>query len=102
MNPWRRAYSHRRKAKWIKDDDYCDEVQVDPMYEKGRRILDVMDLTILDYLIGNQDRHHYEALRFIDDFYCVHFLNLMKYIVKNKYNIDFLVMEIMQHHHRFT
>lgn len=64
-NPWKRAYSHRKKAKWLQDDEYCDEVQLQPMYEKGRRLLDVMDVTILDYLILNQDRHHYEAFRYM-------------------------------------
>lgn len=62
-NPWRRAYSHRRKAAWLNDDDYCDEVRSDPIYEKGRRLLDVVDVSILDYFIGNQDRHHYELFR---------------------------------------
>ena len=31
--------------------------QVKP-YNKGRRLLDVMDMTIYDFLMGNLDRHH--------------------------------------------
>ena len=32
-------------------------MQVKP-YNKGRRLLDVMDMTIYDFLMGNLDRHH--------------------------------------------
>ena len=34
-------------------------MQVKP-YNKGRRLLDVMDMAIYDFLMGNLDRHHYE------------------------------------------
>lgn len=31
-------------------------------YKKGPRLLDIMDTTVLDYLMGNADRHHYETV----------------------------------------
>lgn len=63
QNPWRRAYHVRKKAAWLKDDEWCDAVQLEETYYPGtRRILDVIDMHILDFLITNQDRHHYEAL----------------------------------------
>nr|XP_029132181.1 extracellular serine/threonine protein kinase FAM20C-like [Labrus bergylta] len=46
-NPWRRSYHKRKKAEWEVDQDYCDEVKQTPPYDRGTRLLDVMDMTIL-------------------------------------------------------
>lgn len=32
----------------------------DHPYDKGRRLLDLMDMAVFDFLMGNMDRHHYE------------------------------------------
>jgi hypothetical protein len=34
-----------------------------PPYDSGRRLLDVMDMAVFDFLTGNMDRHHYETFR---------------------------------------
>lgn len=34
------------------DPDYCEEVKQTPPYDSSRRILDVMDMTIFDFLMG--------------------------------------------------
>lgn len=34
------------------DPDYCEEVKQTPPYDSGRRILDIMDMTIFDFLMG--------------------------------------------------
>lgn len=60
-NPWRRSYHKRKKAEWEVDPDYCEEVKQTPPYDSSHRILDVMDMTIFDFLMGNMDRHHYET-----------------------------------------
>uniref|UniRef100_T1KRA7 FAM20 C-terminal domain-containing protein n=1 Tax=Tetranychus urticae TaxID=32264 RepID=T1KRA7_TETUR len=63
-HPWRRSYHKRRKAIWETDDSYCDNiVRKTGPYNKGRRLPDLMDMSILDFLIGNMDRHHYETFR---------------------------------------
>ncbi|TKC34425.1 hypothetical protein EI555_007766 [Monodon monoceros] len=60
-NPWRRSYHKRKKAEWEVDPDYCEEVKQTPPYDSSHRILDIMDMTIFDFLMGNMDRHHYET-----------------------------------------
>ncbi|XP_037787764.1 extracellular serine/threonine protein CG31145-like [Penaeus monodon] len=62
-HPWRRSYHKRRKAQWELDDDYCQLVKEVHPYNEGRRLLDIMDMSILDFLIGNMDRHHYETFK---------------------------------------
>ncbi|XP_030749815.1 extracellular serine/threonine protein CG31145 [Sitophilus oryzae] len=62
-HPWRRSYHKRRKAQWETDPNYCQMVREIPPYDKGRRLLDLMDMAVFDFLIGNMDRHHYETFR---------------------------------------
>jgi hypothetical protein len=63
-HPYRRSYHKRKKAVWETDSTYCDSVvKRSPPYDKGRRLLDLMDMAILDFLIGNMDRHHYETFK---------------------------------------
>lgn len=38
--------------RWEVDPDYCDEVKQTPPYDKGTRLLDVMDMTVFDFLMG--------------------------------------------------
>lgn len=38
--------------RWEVDPDYCDEVKQTPPYDHGSRLLDVMDMTIFDFLMG--------------------------------------------------
>lgn len=62
-HPWRRSYHKRRKAQWENDPDYCQVVQDVHPYNYGRRLLDLMDLSVFDFLMGNMDRHHYETFK---------------------------------------
>ncbi|XP_050391453.1 extracellular serine/threonine protein CG31145 [Patella vulgata] len=72
-NPWKRSYSKHRKAYWEVYDDLCDKVRERPPYNQGRRLLDLMDITIFDFIIGNMDRHHYETfIDFGNDTYPIH------------------------------
>lgn len=72
-HPWRRSYHKRRKAQWEHDADYCSVVREIEPYNSGRRLLDVMDMSVLDFLIGNMDRHHYETFKvFGNDTFPIH------------------------------
>ncbi|XP_067279203.1 extracellular serine/threonine protein kinase FAM20C [Pseudorasbora parva] len=75
-NPWRRSYHKRKKAEWEVDPDYCDEVKQTPPYDRGSRLLDIMDMTIFDFLMGNMDRHHYETFeKFGNETFIIHLDN---------------------------
>uniref|UniRef100_A0A665WSE9 Extracellular serine/threonine protein kinase FAM20C-like n=1 Tax=Echeneis naucrates TaxID=173247 RepID=A0A665WSE9_ECHNA len=75
-NPWRRSYHKRKKAEWEVDPDYCEEVKQTPPYDSGTRLLDIMDMTIFDFLMGNMDRHHYETFeKFGNETFIIHLDN---------------------------
>nr|CDJ86187.1 Protein of unknown function DUF1193 domain containing protein [Haemonchus contortus] len=78
-SPYRRTYSKKNQiAEWQADMNYCtDKVKVKRQYAHGRKLLDLVDLHILDYLIGNQDRHHYESFAVFENLpsYAIHLDN---------------------------
>ncbi|XP_012944924.2 glycosaminoglycan xylosylkinase [Aplysia californica] len=66
-HPWSRTYKEGVVARWMKEDDYCDKMRRIARFSKGPRLLDIIDTSIFDYLIGNADRHHYETFEGYDD-----------------------------------
>ncbi|XP_078022513.1 extracellular serine/threonine protein kinase FAM20C [Epinephelus lanceolatus] len=60
-SPWRRSYSRSKLAKWETEPDYCSTVTKTAPYNKGTRLVDFIDMAILDFLMSNMDRHHYET-----------------------------------------
>ncbi|KAM4717092.1 extracellular serine/threonine protein kinase FAM20C-like [Anableps anableps] len=60
-SPWRRSYSRTKLAQWEKDPAYCDTVKKTPPYNHGTRLVDLIDMVVLDFLMSNMDRHHYET-----------------------------------------
>ncbi|XP_035510910.1 extracellular serine/threonine protein kinase FAM20C-like [Morone saxatilis] len=60
-SPWRRSYSRTKLAQWEKDPAYCDTVKQTPPYIHGTRLVDLIDMAVLDFLMSNMDRHHYET-----------------------------------------
>uniref|UniRef100_A0A3B3CBD8 Family with sequence similarity 20 member C, like n=1 Tax=Oryzias melastigma TaxID=30732 RepID=A0A3B3CBD8_ORYME len=60
-SPWRRSYSRSKLAKWETEPDYCSTIKKTAPYNKGTRLVDFIDLVILDFLMSNMDRHHYET-----------------------------------------
>lgn len=72
-HPWKRSYHKRRKSRWETDDTYCDHVRSTPPYDEGRRLLDIIDMAVFDFLTGNMDRHHYETFTvFGNDTFLLH------------------------------
>ncbi|XP_067912667.1 extracellular serine/threonine protein kinase FAM20C-like [Heterodontus francisci] len=75
-NPWRRSYHKRKRAEWEVDPDYCEEVKQTAPYNSGTRLLDLIEMTIFDFLMGNMDRHHYETFeKFGNDSFIIHLDN---------------------------
>ncbi|KAG9340344.1 hypothetical protein JZ751_021457 [Albula glossodonta] len=75
-SPWRRSYSRSKLAQWEKDPNFCATVKKTPPYNKGTRLVDLIDMTILDFLMSNMDRHHYETFeKFGNDTYLLHLDN---------------------------
>ncbi|KAM9391738.1 extracellular serine/threonine protein kinase FAM20C-like [Pholidichthys leucotaenia] len=75
-SPWRRSYSRTKKTQWEKDPNYCDTVKQKPPYSQGTRLVDVIDMAILDFLMSNMDRHHYETFeKFGNDTFLLHLDN---------------------------
>ncbi|XP_013910396.1 PREDICTED: extracellular serine/threonine protein kinase FAM20C-like, partial [Thamnophis sirtalis] len=60
-NPWRRSYSKIKKAEWELNENYCAKIRKTPPYNNTARLLNLIDMTMLDFLMGNMDRHHYET-----------------------------------------
>ncbi len=57
-HPYRRSYSSTKKTPWETNENYCYErILIDEDYH-NRLLLDMMDLSAFDFLIGNLDRHH--------------------------------------------
>lgn len=50
-------HSHCYFLRWEVDPDYCDEVKQTPPYDHGTRLLDIMDMTIFDFLMGEFHAH---------------------------------------------
>lgn len=72
-HPWRRSYNKRKRAQWETEDDYCTMVRQMAPYDQGRRLLDLIDMAIFDFLAGNMDRHHYETfLAFGNETFTIH------------------------------
>ncbi|XP_054635121.1 extracellular serine/threonine protein kinase FAM20C-like [Dunckerocampus dactyliophorus] len=51
-SPWRRSYSRSKLAKWETEPDYCSTIKKTPPYNKGSRLVDFMDMVILDFLMS--------------------------------------------------
>uniref|UniRef100_A0A8C3T0K2 FAM20 C-terminal domain-containing protein n=1 Tax=Chelydra serpentina TaxID=8475 RepID=A0A8C3T0K2_CHESE len=75
-SPWRRSYHKSKKAEWELNQNYCAQVRKTPPYDSGSRLLDLIDMTVLDFLMGNMDRHHYETFeKFGNDTFLLHLDN---------------------------
>ncbi|XP_074827990.1 pseudokinase FAM20A isoform X2 [Natator depressus] len=75
-NPWIRSYSFAEKEEWEVNPLYCNTVREIYPYNSGNRLLNIIDMAIFDFLIGNMDRHHYEMFtKFGDEGFLIHLDN---------------------------
>ncbi|XP_075440873.1 pseudokinase FAM20A [Ascaphus truei] len=72
-SPWIRSYTFIGREEWETNPSYCDSVKLLHPYTNTKRLLNMMDLAIFDFLIGNMDRHHYEIFtKFGDEGFLLH------------------------------
>uniref|UniRef100_A0AAY4ACM9 FAM20 C-terminal domain-containing protein n=1 Tax=Denticeps clupeoides TaxID=299321 RepID=A0AAY4ACM9_9TELE len=75
-NPWTRSYTFTGRQEWEVNPSYCDTVKKMYPYNLGNRLLNIIDMAIFDFLMGNMDRHHYEIFtKFGDAGFLLHFDN---------------------------
>ncbi len=85
-HPYRRSYNKKKKAEWETNENYCHEKVFRDLTYHSKLLLDLMDMSIFDFIIGeinlklgpfrkidfsikpfvivqgNMDRHHYERI----------------------------------------
>ncbi|XP_053564130.1 pseudokinase FAM20A [Bombina bombina] len=75
-NPWIRSYTFTEKEEWEVNPSFCESLKQIHPYSNIKRLLNMMDLAIFDFLIGNMDRHHYEIFtKFGDEGFLLHMDN---------------------------
>ncbi|XP_020779938.1 pseudokinase FAM20A isoform X2 [Boleophthalmus pectinirostris] len=75
-NPWIRSYTFTGQEEWEVNPFYCDTIKQMQPYNTGNRLLNIIDMAIFDFLIGNMDRHHYEIFtKFGDEGFLLHLDN---------------------------
>ncbi|XP_034049243.1 pseudokinase FAM20A [Thalassophryne amazonica] len=75
-NPWIRSYTFTGKEEWEVNPFYCDNIKQLYPYNSGNRLLNIIDMSIFDFLMGNMDRHHYEIFtKFGDEGFLLHLDN---------------------------
>lgn len=58
--PYRRTYSPSKSAEWETNPNFCEQVREKFPLKENRHLLDFIDSAILDFIIGNADRHNYQ------------------------------------------
>uniref|UniRef100_T1HJI1 Fam20C domain-containing protein n=1 Tax=Rhodnius prolixus TaxID=13249 RepID=T1HJI1_RHOPR len=58
-HPWQRTYN-KNQAMWEMYTEYCDVIKKAKPYKDERKLLDLVETSVFDFLIDNGDRHHYE------------------------------------------
>ncbi|XP_040190580.1 pseudokinase FAM20A [Rana temporaria] len=75
-SPWIRSYTFTGKEEWEVNAAYCNSIKELPPYSNPQRLLNIIDMAVFDFLIGNMDRHHYEIFtQFGDEGFLLHLDN---------------------------
>ncbi|XP_030064354.1 pseudokinase FAM20A isoform X4 [Microcaecilia unicolor] len=76
LNPWIRSYTFTGKEAWEVNPFYCNTLKQHYPYNNSNRLLNIIDMAIFDFLIGNMDRHHYEMFtKFEENGFLIHLDN---------------------------
>lgn len=69
-NTHKNARAFHSKVKHTQETMFRSFFQVKDIhpYSEGRRLLDIMDMAVFDFLTGNMDRHHYETFKWVEKF----------------------------------
>ena len=67
IHPYRRTYTKKKKAEWEKNEKYCVYKLFQDLTYHSKLFLDLIDLSIFDFLTSNMDRHHYERMVTLND-----------------------------------
>ena len=52
-NPWAQLYTKRDKLPaWKTEANFCDDVRSHSPFDSGRRLLDIIDISVFDFLTG--------------------------------------------------
>lgn len=62
-HPYKRTYRASEQAEWETNPNFCEKVKDVYPLKNSRHLLDFIDTAILDFLIGNLDRHNYQQFR---------------------------------------
>lgn len=74
-NPWIRSYTFADKEEWEVNPFFCDSLKQLYPYTSNR-LLNIIDMSVFDFLTGNMDRHHYEIFtKFGDEGFLLHLDN---------------------------
>lgn len=72
LHPYKRTYRANEKAVWENNPNFCEKVKEDFPLKENRHLLDFVDTAILDFLIGNLDRHNFQIFRYFPLFNVLH------------------------------
>ena len=61
-HPYRRTYNKKKKAEWEINENYCVENVFQDIAFQSKILLDIIDMSVFDFITGNMDRHHFERM----------------------------------------
>jgi len=68
QNPYKRSYSKKKTAEWETNVNYCEEQVFQDIDLHSRTMLDLIDMSVFDFFIGNMDRHSFEKMVSLGNF----------------------------------
>lgn len=61
--PWKRTFDYQTKSPWETDPQFCEKVKAMDEFRHGTILMEMIDMSIFDFLIGNLNRAHFETFR---------------------------------------